>query len=97
MYALVSPRTADQRLAESPMSEDALFYAALATRCSRLVGGCNDKRLAELGREFTEKALRLGAAVELLPDEWRSAKMTAEHTRPGLGRTTLPGQAAAAA
>ena len=54
------------------------YYIAKAEQCFRLAGGCTDAKLAaslrELGYEFVDKALALGAEPSALPREWRKPK-----------------------
>ena len=52
------------------MAEDPNFFVEEAARCWRLAQGSDDRRLIELGREFTDEALKLGADPAMLPDEW---------------------------
>jgi hypothetical protein len=62
------------------IEDDPGFLAEQAARCWRLSRGSNDPRLLELGREFTEWALKSGADPDDLPEEWvmkRAAKNAA--------------------
>lgn len=49
------------------MVEDARFFVDQAVRCWRLSQGLNDQHLVDLGREFTQRALSLGADPDALP------------------------------
>ncbi len=52
------------------MVEHKRFFVEQAVRCWRLSQGLDDQRLVELGREFTERALNLGADPDDLPEVW---------------------------
>jgi len=52
------------------MVKDARFFTKEAVRCWQLSRGCNDRLLVELGREFAQRALELGADPDDLPEEW---------------------------
>ena len=59
-------------------AKDERYYLLKAEQCFRLAGDCTDARLAtslrELGYEFVDEALVLGAEPSALPKEWLRPK-----------------------
>jgi hypothetical protein len=59
------------------MSEvrDAKYYLGKAEQCFRLAANCTDKKIAEslreLGYEFVDEAISLGADPAALSESWR--------------------------
>ena len=58
-----------------PGAPDKDYHIAKAEQCFRLAAGCTDRTIAaslrELGYEFVDTAVALGADRSLLPQEWR--------------------------
>jgi hypothetical protein len=55
--------------------KDSKYYLGKAEQCFRLAAGCTDTKIAEslkeLGYEFVDEAIALGAEPATLPHSWR--------------------------
>jgi hypothetical protein len=57
-----------------PQGQDIAYFEGKARQCFRLADGCTDSGLAaklrEIGYDFVEEALKLGANPETMPPHW---------------------------